>query len=371
MEVPFFDLTRQHAAIENELFSVMEAVMNSGQFLNGTYLSQFEDSWSQYLGVEHTVGVANGTDAIYLTLKALGIGSGDEVITTAVSWVSTASAIVNAGAKPVFVDVDESGLMNLDLIEHMVSSKTKALLVVHLYGQMVNVVKAKAICDRLGIMLIEDAAQAHGASFDGVSPGQLSSAATYSFYPTKNLGAIGDAGAVVSRDRELATEIRKLANQGGVSKKNIERIGITSRLDELQAAILCAKLKYLFRWNERRVEIARSYNDILKQCAGISFLKNYSASHHVYHQYVILSSNRDEFISYLSENGVGVDVHYSQPLPELPMFHVEGNSFPVAKKITQEVVSLPIFPELRKVEIEHICRVIGHFLDKTRSPTVD
>jgi dTDP-4-amino-4,6-dideoxygalactose transaminase len=365
MEVPFFDLTRQNALLKEPLNAAVQEVIDSGQFLNGTYLSKFEEDWSQYLGVNHAVGVANGTDAIFLTLKALGVGPGDQVVTTAVSWVSTASAIISCGAEVVYADVDESGLIDLDRVEGLIGPRTKALLVVHLFGQMVDVQKAKQICDNHGLHLIEDAAQAHGAKFEGVSPGQMSSAATYSFYPTKNLGALGDAGAVVMQDQELALQVRKLANQGGLTKYDIEEVGVTSRMDEVQAAILSTKLHFLPQWNARRVDINSFYRTVLGEIESLQLPFKDSSGHHVYHQFVIRSTQRDLLKDYLKKKGVQTDIHYPTPLPmysALQTGEAKGSDvFCGAMRFCSEALSLPVFPELKDAELDYVTDCILEF----------
>ncbi|UXP32927.1 DegT/DnrJ/EryC1/StrS family aminotransferase [Reichenbachiella agarivorans] len=366
MKIPFFDLKRQSASLRGELQSAMQQVMDSGLFIRGEKVARFEDQWAKALGVEHCVALGNGTDALYVVLKALGVKTGDEVIVPAVSWVSTASVVMQLGAKVVCVDVDEQGLIDVKKVEEKINPRTKAIVPVHLFGQMADMIALRAICDHHQLLLVEDAAQAHLSSIGGKYPGTTSDAATFSFYPTKNLGAFGDAGVIVTRNAVLAQQCRMLANQGGLARNEHRVLGITSRMDELQAAMLLVKLPYLDQWNERRRAIATQYNQQLTELAEILLPIEIGGNYHTYHQYVIRSKWREPLREYLQSEGVSTDVHYPVALPFLPILRDLGytkEEFPVAYLASQEMLSLPIFPELSDEEVQYVCDRIKKFVE--------
>ncbi|SHK88397.1 dTDP-4-amino-4,6-dideoxygalactose transaminase [Reichenbachiella agariperforans] len=364
MQIPFFDLTRQNTALADELNVAMQEVIQSGRFLHGDKVRALEQGWGALNAQTHGIAVGNGTDALTVALMALGVTAGDEVVIPAMSWVSTASCVTQLGAKPVFVDVDSDYLMNLEKVEAKITAGTKAVVPVHLYGQMVDMVALSQLCKDRGLAIVEDAAQAHGALQQQEAPGAFSDAVVYSFYPTKNLGALGDAGMILTRDAKLAEDCRRVANQGGLQRHEHTVAGMTSRMDELQAAILLAKMPHLKHWNQRRRAIAATYSHQLSTLGGLALPHERVGNDHVYHQYVIRCKKRDALADYLREQGVETDIHYPVALPFLPVFQAcnySADDFSVAHRWSQEILSLPIFPELENEEVDYICTKIKAF----------
>ena len=368
MKVQFVDLKAQYASIKDEIDSAIKAVVEETAFVRGKYVQGFEAAYAEKYGVKHCISVANGTDAIYITLKMLGIGPGDEVITVANSWISTSETIGQTGATPVFVDI-EPDYYNIDptLIEEKITPKTKAVLPVHLYGQSADIGAIKMICDERGLYLVEDCAQAHFAEFKGKRVGTFGSAGTFSFYPGKNLGAYGDAGAIITDDDELAKKFRMYANHGSMQKHAHEIEGVNSRMDGLQAAILSVKLPHIMDWSKRRFEKALKYNKLLAGIDGVTIPALRPDSTHVFHLYVIRTKRRDELQAYLKEHGIATGVHYPTALPLLKAYEALGykaSDLPVAAAYQSEILSLPIFPELREGEIEYVAGKIKAFFSK-------
>jgi len=354
VRVPFGDLARQTAALRDELDAAGDRVLTSGRYLFGEELERFEASFAEWCGARHGVGVANGTDAITIALQAVGVGPGDEVVTAANTCVPTVVGIENAGAVPVLVDA-EPATRTLDpaLVEAAITPRTKALLPVHLYGQCADVETLAGICARHGIALVEDCAQAHGAEIGGRRAGSLGDAAAFSFYPTKNLGALGDGGAVVTSDPEVAERARLLRNYGERDRFEHVLRGRNSRLDALQAAFLAAKLPHLDAWNERRRAIAACYTEALEGTA-VTTPRDAPGRHHVYHLYVVETSDRERFRAELARLGVETAVHYPRPIHLQPAYRAlgEGRSLPVSERLAASVVSLPLYPELADDEVE-------------------
>ena len=366
MNIQFVDLKAQYESIKTEIDKAISDVISKTAFVGGTFLTSFEKAFANFCNVKNCVGVGNGTDAIYIALKALGIGPGDEVITVANSFIATSEAITMTGAKVVFVDINPQ-TYNIDVtkIEGKVTSKTKAIVPVHLYGQPADMDPILAIAKKHNLRVVEDAAQAHGAMYKGRQIGSIGDAAAFSFYPGKNLGAYGDGGAILTNSDELAERARMIANHGRMDKYNHKLEGVNSRLDGLQAAILDVKLRHLADWTERRRQNAYLYNDYLKGSGVVTpvEIKDVKA---VYHLYIVRvkDGKREKFQDLLKSNGISTGIHYPIALPNLLAYtylkHKEAD-FPESTKASQEIVSLPMFPELKEAEIAYIAEKIKTF----------
>lgn len=357
--IPFVDLNAQYNSIKNEINRAISIVINDGAFIGGKYLRQFEEMFAKYCGVRHCIGVGNGTDALFITLKSLGLKEGDEVITVANTFIATSEAITMTGAKVVFVDCDpQTYNIDIEKVEKAITKKTKAIIPVHLYGQPANILALKKITKPYNLFLVEDAAQAHGAEIDGVKVGCFGDAACFSFYPGKNLGAYGDGGGIVTNNEELALKCRMIANHGRVEKYNHEIEGVNSRLDGLQAAVLQVKLNHLEEWTRRRREIADHYRKLLQK-TEIELPAESPECRHVYHLFVIRVGNRDAVQARLKERGIDTGIHYPIALPHLAAYRYLGygpDDFPVATRYSAEILSLPMYPELTSDQIEYVCR---------------
>lgn len=359
MGVPFADLKAQYNSIKKEIDEAIASCIENTSFIGGKVIGEFENDFADYSGANFCIGCANGTDALEIALKALGVGPGDEVIVPALTWISTAGAVNNVGAEPVFVDVIESE-RTLDplQIEAKITNKTKAIIPVHLYGLPARMDDIMQIASKYGLKVIEDCAQAHGATYQARKVGTIGDIATFSFYPGKNLGAYGDAGGIVTNDAILAETCKMLSNHGQLKKHQHQIIGRNSRLDTLQAAILKAKLPYMDQWIKGRNRVANWYGERLE---GVMKPIVPVGSGHVYHLYVIQSENREENMLNLKEANIGFAIHYPTPLPHLECYdykdHKEGE-FPVAEKLCKEILSLPIYPEMAQSQIEEVADAI-------------
>lgn len=361
MHIPFLNLTRQLQEIENEITEAITRTLRNGKYILGEEVSAFENEWARYCGVRGCVGVANGTDAISLALIASGAvekNRGDEVITTPLTAAYTALAILNAGATPVFADIDsKTYTLDPQSIEQFITPRTKAIVPVHLYGQMADMETVCEIASCHNLIVIEDAAQAHGAMFKKKRAGSFGHAAAFSFYPTKNLGAMGDGGAVVSNDEAILERVKTLRQGGHESALRAKDEGRNSRLDEIQAAILRVKLKRLDEWNERRKRLAQIYNEALKQDERITIPFVANGNEHIYHQYVIQYPSRESLQKHLAAKGVETMIHYPYLLHQQELFKQE-TSLPVAETISDKILSLPINPYLSEQEIAEIANAI-------------
>ncbi|MBD3308057.1 aminotransferase class I/II-fold pyridoxal phosphate-dependent enzyme [candidate division KSB3 bacterium] len=360
MNVPFVDLHAQYQAIKKEIDTAMQQVIHDTAFVGGPYLKAFEDHFASYLDIQHCIGVANGTDALFVALKCLGIKPGDEVITAANSFIATSEAITATGARVVFVDCEpDTYLIDVTKIEAKITPQTKAIIPVHLYGQPADMDGIRAIADRHHLAVVEDAAQAHGATYKGQTVGTLGTCACFSFYPGKNLGAYGDGGAIVTNDADLARTMRMYANHGRVEKYNHEFEGVNSRLDGLQAAILDVKLRHLDAWNDRRRAIAARYDQLL--AGTVTTPKVCSEVQHVYHLYVVRMQNRDQVRTALAERGIATGIHYPIPLPFLTAYQYlqhTPDDFPVATAVKDELVSLPIHGNMPDAQVDYVVEQI-------------
>lgn len=365
MKIPFVDLYAQYLSVKEEIDHAVEEVIRQTAFIRGPFVEKFEKKFAERQQMKHCIGVANGTDAIYIVLKMLGIGEGDEVITTAVSWISTSETISQAGARPVFVDVEpDYYTIDPSKIEAKVTSRTKAIIPVHLYGQPADVIKIKALCDKYNLYLIEDCAQAHFAGIAGRMIGTFGMASTFSFYPGKNLGAYGDAGAILTNSDELAKKARMYANHGALKKHIHEFEGINSRLDGLQAAILETKLKHIDEWTKKRIAAAAKYSVLLSDVNEIVTPKTRENCKHVFHVYNIRAEKRDQLQNALKEAGIATSVHYPTALPNMPAYQYlnhKPSDFPFATANQDSILSLPIFPEITDEQIGYVVENIIRF----------
>ncbi|MCX5800975.1 MAG: DegT/DnrJ/EryC1/StrS family aminotransferase [Candidatus Eisenbacteria bacterium] len=367
MNIPLVDLQAQYGSIKNEIDGVMAEVILKSAFVGGPYVKSFEKAFAQSCGVRHCIGVGSGTDALFITLKALGIGEGDEVITAANTFIATSEAVTQAGARVVFVDADPK-TYNIDTgkIEQKITPRTKAVIPVHLYGQPADMDPILELARRRGLRVIEDAAQAHAAVYKGRQVGSFGDAACFSFYPGKNLGAYGDGGAIVTNSDELALKVRMFANHGRVDKYDHEVEGVNSRLDGLQAAILGVKLRHLPEWTEKRRKNARLYGELLKGADVVTPVQIRDVKA-VYHLYVIRvnGSRRKQLQEHLKSKGVATGIHYPIALPNLKAYaylkHSETD-FPEATKASHEVLSLPMYPELDDSQVQYVAASIKEFL---------
>ena len=358
MKVPLVDLTTQYANLKNEIDPAVIGVMTRGDFVLGGAVEKLETGFAKFCGAAHGIGVASGLDALHLSLVALGIQEGDEVITAANTFVSTVFAISQTGAKPVLVDCDPE-TYNIDVsgIEKAITDATRAIIPVHLYGQPADMDPLLAIAEKHGLTVVEDACQAHGAKYKGRSAGSLGDAGCFSFYPGKNLGAYGDGGMVVTGSPEVADRVRILRNVGSkVKYYHIEK-GFNSRLDTIQAAVLNIKLCYLDEWNEKRRKAAAAYTELLRDVPGVTTPVEMKDCTPVYHLYVVRVKERDMVLEKLKEAGVGAGIHYPIPVHLLDCYRDLGygeGSFPVTEACAKEILSLPIFPEITAEQIRHV-----------------
>jgi dTDP-4-amino-4,6-dideoxygalactose transaminase len=363
--VPFNDLSRETTELRPALNAAVARVLDRGYYILGPECKAFEQAFAEYLGVPHVISVANGTDAIQIALMALGIGPGDEVICPALTAAPTALAILAAGASPVFADVDPvSFTLDPAKLENALSERTRVILPVHLYGLPADISAIQAFAQKHHLTVIEDAAQGHGACIGAQRVGSITGIASFSFYPTKNLGALGDGGAVAVREDDTAARVRQIRDLGQVSRYDHVSIGINSRLDELQAALLQVKLDHLDAHNTARRERAGWYNELLHDVPDVVLPSAPDSFYHVYHLYVIRHPRRDALRSHLKERGIGTDVHFPKPLHQQPVFancrSAQGGT-PAADQAVLEILSLPMFPGLSRAEIEQVAEAIRSF----------
>lgn len=369
MKIPSFDLKRQYQNLKLEIDQVVQDVMEKGQFILGENVSLLESELSVYCGTKYAIGVASGTDALLLSLRALGVGPGDEVITTPFTFFATAEVISNLGAKPVFVDI-EPDTFNIDVerVEKEITKNTKVILPVHIFGQMCNIDKLLELKEKYNLFIVEDACQAIGAIFNGKKAGSIGDTGCFSFFPTKNLGAFGDGGMIVTNDEGIRDKILMLRNHGSKKKYYHEELGYNSRLDEIQAAILRVKLRYLDSYIRRRQEIASLYSSLLSDIPHVKTPRIKEGRTHTFHQYVIRAERRDELQRYLSDNGIGSTVYYPLPLHLQKVYNSLGykpGDFPEAERASKDVLALPMWPELKDEEIREVVEVIKSFYEKS------
>ncbi len=365
--IPFSELKSQFRSIEAEIRAAVDGVLESGWFILGAQLQAFEKEFAAYVGASQAVGVGSGTDAIHLALRAAGVGPGDGVIIPANTCVPTAAAVVAAGATPVLADVDPATLtLDPAAMERTITPPVKAVLPVHLYGHPCDMDAINAVAARHGLYVVEDCAQAHGAQYKGRHCGVLSAAAAFSFYPTKNLGAFGDAGAVTTNDPEIADRVRKLRNYGEDRRYYHVTHGVNSRLDEMQAAILRVKLRHLDAWNDARRARAAQYRERLR-VTPLALPEEAPWARSNFHLYPVRTPDRDALAAWLKERGIGTLMHYPIPIHLQPAYASLGwtrGAFPVAEKICNETLSLPLYPELPPETVDQIADAVIAFFDK-------
>lgn len=362
MEIPFWNLSRQYILLRNEIIEKIDEVLKTGEYVLGNYVRQFEHEFAKYCGAKFAVGVNSGTDAMALALKAIDIQKGDDVIVPALTFISTANVVVYCGGIPVFVDVEPDTLnMDPNGIERSITKKTKAILPVHFHGHPANMDLIRAIGREYGLSIIDDCAQAMGAEYKGIKVGTLSDISCFSFYPTKNLGAFGDGGMVATNDERMAAKLRSLRDYGRRDKYVFDLIGFNSRLDEVQAAILSVKLKYVDDWNKKRRSIAKRYNDLLSLVPDIEKPIEKEYAKHVYWVYTVRTKYRGKLQQDLTKMGVGTHIIYAIPIPFQKAFEYlsyKKGDFPVSEKCTEDMISIPMFPELTEEEQNYIVKAI-------------
>ena len=365
MPVPFADLQLQYQTIKGEIDEAIASVIRDSSFIRGPHVDRFEREFAEAAGVKHCVSCANGTDAIWLALKALKVKPGDEVITTAHSWISTSAMISHSGATVVFCDTDGvTFTIDPAAIEAAITPRTVGIIPVHLYGQPADMDAIMAIANKHKLWVIEDCAQAHLARYKGQPIGTFGAAGTFSFYPGKNLGAMGDAGAIVTNDSALANRVAMFTRHGGLTKGDHKIEGINSRLDGLQAAILSVKLKHLPRWTRLRQTIAARYSERLSRVPGLRSPTTADGRDHVFHLYVVRHEDRDGLARHLKERGIQTGINYPVALPFLPAYarlRHRSEDFPVAYRNQSRILSLPIFPEMTDAQLDHVASTIEAF----------
>jgi dTDP-4-amino-4,6-dideoxygalactose transaminase len=367
MKIPFVDLKSQYFSIKNEIDQAISHVMADTAFIGGSsnkYVNAFEKEFASFLNVKHVMSCANGTDSIEILLEAFGIKRGDEVIVPALSWISTSEAVGRIGAKPVFVDIcEDTLLMDVNKIESKITTKTKAIIPVHLYGNALDMESIMTIARKNKLIVIEDCAQSHEASYKGKMVGTFGDAASFSFYPGKNLGAYGDAGCMATNSDEIASKCRMIANHGQLEKHNHVIEGRNSRMDGLHAAVLSVKLKYLSAWNAKRISNSDYLSKTINKGVIILPVVNRN-SKHVFHLYVIRHIKRDALKKFLWEKGIETAIHYPTALPFLKAYSDFGyipSDFPIAFNETQKILSLPMFPELSFEQMGYIANALTEF----------
>lgn len=357
--VPFVDLKAQYKSIESEVKEAINEVLETMKFVQGDYEKKFSQEFSEVHGSKFAVGCSNGTSAITVALRSLGVGPGDEVITVANSFFATAEAIVEVGATPVFVDcVDETYSIDVEQVESKIGDKTKAIIPVHLYGNPSDMISIKKIADKYDLKIIEDCAQAHLASIDGKAVGTFGEFGTFSFYPGKNLGAYGDAGSVITQDEDLLKTATMHINHGRTKKYEHDFCAGNFRMDGIQAAILSVKAKYISKWTDGRRAAAEKYDKVIGE-AGFKVIKPREGSKCVYHLYPVEVENRDEVMEHLKSVKIGCGIHYPIPLhmqPALKYLGYKEGDFPISERSASKMVSLPIFPEITDEQIDEVCR---------------
>lgn len=368
MKIPFVDLFAQYTSIKPEIDQAIQSVITETAFIGGKYVEKFEKEFAELYGVKNCIAVGNGTDSLYIIMKMLGVKEGDEVVTVANSWISSSETISQTGATPVFVDIDKD-FYSIDtaLLEKAITPKTKAIIPVHLQGQICDMETIMMIANKYNIPVIEDCAQSHFSEFNGKRAGLFGIAASFSFYPGKNLGAYGDAGCIITNDDQLARKFKMFARHGAIIKHQHEMEGINSRLDGMQAAILSAKLPYILKWTEQRIHIAKLYDQYLSGIDEIVCPKVRPNSKHTFHLYVLQVEKREELAAYLKENGIETAIHYPSILPALKCYEYLGldlNSYKICEAMQPKILSLPIYPELTEDMVKYVSNKIKEFYSR-------
>lgn len=359
--IPFIDIKREYTEISGEITEAIQRVLRSGWFILGEEVEKFEKEFSKYIGTKYGIGVNSGSDALFLGIKALGIGKSDEVITISHTFISTVDAITRNGAKPVFVDIEpDTYCIDVTRIEERITNKTRAILPVHLYGHPADMEPIMEIAKKYHLFVVEDACQAHGAEYNGKKVGSIGDVGCFSFYPIKNLGACGDGGMVVTNNEELAEKLKMLRNYGQPQKYYHDFVGVNSRLDEIQAAILRVKLKHLDERNKKMRGVAKLYSELLEDSGIVTPVEKEYAKH-AYHLYVIRHKDRDMLQQKLLNSGIQTRIHYPIPVHKQKAYldlEFRKEDFPITEKCANEILSLPMYPELKNEEVEYITDAI-------------
>jgi len=365
LPVPFVDLNIQYESIKDEMETALKSVFTEMTFIGGRFVQQFEQDFAKAYGVKHVISCGNGTDSLYIIMKMLGIGPGDEVITVANSWISSSETITQTGARVVFADVHpEYYSINETQLKQKLTSRTKAVVAVHLHGQVCEMDFIQSFCKTHSLYLIEDCAQAHFSEYRGTKAGLFGIASSFSFYPGKNLGAYGDAGCMMTNDDDLATKLRMYARHGALKKHEHQIEGVNSRMDSLQAAILSVKLHHINKWTNQRMAHAALYSRLLSEVKEIVLPRVRPHSKHTFHLYVIRCKDRQELMRSLKEKGIETSIHYPTALPNLKAYQYLNHTpadFPVASQLQNEILSLPMFPELTEEQIKYVAKSIRQF----------
>lgn len=363
--VEFGDLHAQYLSIKSEIDSAISTVIAESSFIRGRHVEAFEEAFAAAVGTKHCVSCSDGTTAIYIAIRALGVSPGDEIIVPAMSWISTSETVTQAGAKVVFCDLDpETHVMDPEKLRGCITSRTVGIIPVHLYGQPAPMGPIIEIAKLKNLWVIEDCAQAHLAEYNGLTVGTFGDAATFSFYPGKNLGAMGDAGAIVTNGTGLANHMAMFARHGGLTKGEHTIEGINSRLDGLQAAILNAKLPHLRNWTRRRQAIAARYEEKILENDGLQRPRPATSTTHVWHLYVVLTDRRDDLIRHLGQNNIRTSVNYRKALPFLPCYSDLGhvpNDFPIAYRLQEQCLALPLYPEMSELQVDYVADKVNTF----------
>jgi dTDP-4-amino-4,6-dideoxygalactose transaminase len=363
VEVPFLDLKAQYRSIKPEMDEAIQAVVDSCAFASGPFVAKFEDEYAAYCQTKYAIGVGSGTEALWLALLAYGIGPGDEVITVPNTFFATVEAIIMCGATPVLVDIDErTYTMDPALLENVITDKTKALIPVHIFGQMCDMDSIMDIAKKRDLLVIEDACQAHGAEYKGRKAGSIGHAGAFSFYPGKNLGAYGEAGAVTTNNEEAAEKMKVFRDHGQPKKYHHDVVGWNARMDGIQGAVLSVKLKHLDKWNDGRRRAASEYDRLLKDATGVTIPYVLDGNKPVYHLYEVRVPNRDAVLNGLQEEGIGCGIHYPVPIHQLDGYSYSdrgAGKFPVSERCTDEYLSLPIYPEILIENVQAVCRAVS------------
>jgi dTDP-4-amino-4,6-dideoxygalactose transaminase len=373
MKVPFLDLKAHHAPIREQLDAAIRDVIDAGAFAGGPFVAKFEREFAAYCGASACVGVGNGTDALWLALLALGVGKDDEVLTVPSTFMATAEAISYCGARPTFVDIDEQTYtMDPSLLEKAITRRTKAIIPVHLFGQTADMDPILEIANRHGIPVIEDACQAHGATYKGKKAGTMGIAGAFSFYPGKNLGALGEAGGITTNDKELAAKMQVLRDHGQAKKYYHSHIGWNARMDGIQGAVLSVKLKQLDVSNVRRHAHAMMYDQLLQDTEEVIRPTQAASNRHVFHVYAVRVQDRNQILQAMTDRGIGCAIHYPIPVHLQDAYKFLGlgpGSFPVAERCAEEFLSLPMFPELTKEQTQTVAQELKLCLSAAKPQT--
>jgi dTDP-4-amino-4,6-dideoxygalactose transaminase len=365
MTVPFVDLKAQYNSIKDEIDKAIAQVIEETAFIGGSHVNEFERKFAELYGVKHCVSCANGTDSLYIIMKMLGVGVGDEVITAANTWISASETISQTGATPVFIDIDPLYYtIDESLLEAKITPRTKAIIPVHFHGQMCEMDTILAMAAKYNIAVIEDCAQSHFSAYKDKLAGVMGVAGSFSFYPSKNLGAYGDAGCIITNDDALADKCKRFARHGALVKHRHTIEGINRLLDGLQAAILSAKLPYVLLWTKMRQTNAKYYDRILSSIPQVTIPSVRSDTDHTFHLYVVRAERRDELAAFLKSKGIETSIHYPVPLPFLQAYKYlnhKWEDFPIASSYSHQILSLPMYPELNEEMIGFVCRAIKTF----------